>query len=258
MTDVIFARPRYDYPSYGDLWNLIRLSDYPLVYLDEIDPDSDRCYIFSTPTTEWERGWDNPRARIIYWALEWYLDKDYLNVPGVELWSADAWYAERIGARYVPLGSHPELRLTPDEAEPVYDTILLAGDSGNRHLARRLLHDARVTTAPDGWGEARDLALRQSKTLTNVHQWAHVQVAAPQRFALAAAYRKPLFTETLRKPGIFTHTYVFQFAMSYMADFLAMWTHRRENQQRLKDMGEALYDLLCARNTFRSVIEREL
>lgn len=47
MPEIIFARPRWDYNSYTDFYRLIELSGYPLIFFDEIDPDSSNCYVMT-------------------------------------------------------------------------------------------------------------------------------------------------------------------------------------------------------------------
>jgi hypothetical protein len=35
--DIIFARTRWNYESYVDYWDLVELSNFPIVWLDEMD-----------------------------------------------------------------------------------------------------------------------------------------------------------------------------------------------------------------------------
>ncbi len=128
MSDPIFARPRYDYDSYRDLYRLIDLSGFKLIFFDEIDPQSDNCYIMTIINGENNGGWVDPKARIVLWDIEWRLDGEYQRLPGVpEVWASDLWYAEHISAKYVPLGSHPGFALTPPngQAKP-YDAAMLS------------------------------------------------------------------------------------------------------------------------------------
>ena len=74
MTNIIFARPRHHYDSYTDLYRLIELSGYPLIYFDEIDPVSDNLYVMTIVNGENMHGWHQPRAKIVLWDLEWRLD----------------------------------------------------------------------------------------------------------------------------------------------------------------------------------------
>lgn len=257
MSDVIFARPRWDYQSYADYWRLIQLAGYPLTFIDEIDANSDNTYIFSQPPTDWHHGWQNPRARVIYYAIEWYLDVDYRAIPGVELWSADKWYAERIGAKYVPMGSHRDLNPQPDErCEKVYDVATLWAGSYPRYHAEDLIARYMLTRAPNAWGEERHRVLSQSRMMVAVHQNHDVQTVAPQRWALAAAYRLPVVSETLADAGIVGDVTI-TCDLESIGEVAASWK-RQENASKLRAKGDALYELLCERWTFRKGIEAAL
>ena len=98
--ETIFARPRHDYDSYSDYWRLVELSGYPVIYIDQIDPDSKNTYIFTGPdaSSEVGAGFRKGRARICYWLLEWYAD--YQMQPGVtEVWNSNETFAKHIGLR---------------------------------------------------------------------------------------------------------------------------------------------------------------
>lgn len=263
MPDVIFARPDHTYASYSDFWRLVELSGYPIITIGEIDDASDNVYIFSTPDTHWHdgtvrKGWPNARARIICFNIEWYLDVDYRVVPGVEVWSADKWYAERTGTRYVPLGSHPDLKLRPDSPNGrVYDVVTLAAPSVNRYTAQGQLRMYDVSEAPNAWGDERHTILMQSRAMLHAHQWADRPTVAPQRFALAAAYGLPLITETLADEGIYGKGYKLMCGIDYMGQAVSTWL-KPENANHLADYAGALHGLLCEHHTFRKVIEGAL
>lgn len=257
MHEPIFARPRWDYQSYSDLWRLIELSGYPLIYIDEIDAQSDNTYIFSQPPTDWHHGWLNPTARIIYWAIEWYLDVDYSVIPGVELWSADKWYADRIGAKYVPMGSHFALNSQPDSpSDKIYDVCTLWAGSYSRYHAEDLLHRHLLTRAPNGWGDERHRILSQSRMMVCVHQMPEARTIAPQRWALAAAYKLPIISETLADAGLLANVTI-QTDLESIGDVAASWK-RTENANKLRAKGQALHNLLCHEYTFRKGIEAAL
>lgn len=257
MSEVLFARPRWDYQSYSDYWRLIELSGYPLIFIDEIDPQSDNTYIFSQPPTDWHHGWNNPRARIIYWAIEWYLDVDYRSIPGVELWSADKWYADRIGAKYVPMGSHPALNPHADEFhEKRYDVATLWAASSTRYHAEDLLNRMGVRRAPNGWGDERHNILSQSRMMVAVHQYPEAQTVAPQRWALAAAYKLPVVSETLADAGMLDRVTI-QTDLENIGFVAASWIEPG-NLGKLAQKGQALHNLLCHEYTFRKGIEAAL
>lgn len=263
MGDVIFARPDHQYESYSDFWRLVELAGYPIITIGDIDAQSDNCYIFSTPSTAWHdglerEGWPGAKARIIYFNIEWYLDVDYNAIPGVEVWSADAWYAERTNTRYVPLGSHPGLKLINESPNGrVYDVIGLFAPSVNRYEAWGRLAEHHVNLAPNAWGEERHRHLMQSRAMLHIHQWADKPTVAPQRFALAAAYGLPLITETLANPGIFISGKRLMTDLADIGRFTAEWM-QPDKADELAGYGAALHELLCVEWNFRSVIEGAL
>jgi len=255
MSDVLFARPRWEYDSYQDLYRLIALSGYPLIFFDEIDPQSDNCYILTMVNGENQAGWPDAKARIILHDLEWRLDGEYPRMPGVsEVWASDKWYAEQIGARYVPLGSHPDLNLHPDDQRTsAYDVAMLAYMTPRRDQIAVWLREQGVTLAPRGWGEARHQALIQTRAMLQVHQHDWAATTAPQRFALAAAYRLPLISEQAADPGIFQDVVMW-------ADYrsLPAVTSQVVRNGALTAQGEALFNLLCVERTFQSEVEKAL
>jgi hypothetical protein len=256
VSDIIFARPRHNYDSYQDVYALIRLSGYPLVYVDEIDAsDPTKTYVLTPLNGEWQHGWPDAKATIIHYDLEWRLDGPYPQIPGVRrTWAADAWYARRVGAEYVPLGSHPDLRLSAEPADKRYDAALLAYMGPPRR--QQVAHDLRqhgITLAPNAWGEERDGILRSTRLVAHVHQHEGVRTVAPGRFALAAAYGLPLVTETLDDPGIFTPGTLLQSDAAHYADFTRMWLG---DEAKLRDFGASLHWLLCREHTFRRCVDQ--
>lgn len=254
MGDVVFVRTRHVYDSYSDLVTLIQLSSYPLVYVDEIDADSDNTYILITRNGEVnENGWPGARARIIFWCLEW--DR-YPDLPGIaETWSSDKWFAGTIDAKYVPLGSHRDLNADPDATMPhEYDAALLAylGPYRRGWLVNQLSQHVRI--APNAWNPERDTLLRKSRSMLNIHQREGINACAAQRFALAAAYKLPMITETLADAGIFDHTTILQTDYANFVDFVQMWLCRNDGRM-LAEYGEQLHYLLCEKHTFRKCIE---
>lgn len=257
MSDAVFVRTRHVYDSYSDLVRLIELSGYPLVYVDELDADSDNTYILITRNGEVNAdGYPNARARIIFWCLEW--DR-YPDLPGIaETWSSDRWFASTIDARYVPMGSHRDLNLDPDATTPhEYDAALLAylGPYRRGWLVNRLQQHIRI--APNGWGSERHRILMASRSMLNIHQREGVNAVAAQRFALAAAYKLPVITETLADAGIFDHTTILQSDYGNLVEFAQMWLCRNDGHM-LAEWGERLYQLLCIENTFEKCVNAAL
>lgn len=266
MPDVIFCRPRMHYQSYTDLYRLIELAGYPLVFLDEIDPQSDNCYICTLydnmnhpgDMAVWAKGWPGAKAKIILYDLEWHLgDNSLPAVPGLaEIWAADAYYAKLIDARYVPLGSDVRLPLTAitRNGQYEYDVATLTYNTWRRQRAIEDLQTHGLTVAPNDWGEARDRILERSRLMIHIHQLDNVPTVAPSRFAIAAAYHLPLITETLGDEGIFGKSYKLMSDFAHLGEFAA-WCLHPDNAYSLQEYGETLHGLLCQQHTFKSFIE---
>jgi hypothetical protein len=260
MGEVIFARPRHNYDSYTDLYRLIELAGYPLIFADEIQPDSDNCYIVTIYNGETQGGWAGAKARIVLYDLEWHMD-GLPAIPGVaEIWSPDKWVADKLGWRYVPLGSDARLNPEPDinysDCPKHYDVALLSymGPPRRQQVAHGL-QQRGVSFAPNGWGLERHAALQASRVMAHIHQLEGVYAVAAQRFCLAAAYHLPLVTETLAGPGIFAGKVLMTDAAHY-PEFTAMWLAGDGN--RLADLGRELHYLLCVEHTFRKCVEAAL
>lgn len=257
MPDILFVRTRYVYDSYSDLVSLITLSGYPLVYVDEIQPDSDNTYIVICANGEWSNGWPDARARIIFLQLEFQHAAEPLK-PGIaEMWTADAAHAALIGARYVPLGSHPDLKLYPTSPNgKVYDVATLWAPCSRRYDAGGDLYRAGVNVAPNGWGEIRHNVLMQSRAMLSVHQWDEHPYVGAQRWAIAATYGLPMLTETLRDPGIFAQLGMGRYMsdLAHIGDFVSNWMQPKHTGA-LAEYGQALHELLCVEHSFKKIIE---
>lgn len=271
MVNPIFCRTRHTYESYTDFWRLVELSGFPCIYVDQIEPDSDNTYIVTPLNGEWNEGWQDPRATIILWDLEWRLEGlpvDYMgtNAPGINvsgisrIWASDKRYAEQIGAEYVPLGSHAGLAhgYIDNGVQKVYDVALLAylGPPRRAQMVGRL-QSAGIVIAPNGWGQERHNYLQASRAMLHIHQHDGIQTVAPQRWALAAAYGLPLITETLIDRGIFGNSNMLMCNYEHLPEFVRMWTLRNE-ARILEDFGRALHQLLCVERTFRGNVEAAL
>lgn len=257
MSGVIFARPRWDYASYQDFYRLIELSGYPFIFFDEIDPSTDNTYIMTILNGENMGGWVNPRAHIILWDVEWRLDNP-ANIPGVaRVWASDKWYAGKIGAQYVPFGSHPDLASPARARNGRYDydaAILAYAGPPRRSTAYHSLEERGLRVSGNGWGEERESILQHSRAMVHVHQLEGVNTVAPQRFALCAAWKLPLITETLFNPGIFRYRHLIMSDYANLADIADAWI-RRNDPKMLEEFGASLHHLLCCEYPFRACVE---
>lgn len=267
MGEVIFCATDFylqgGYRSYVDYFRLVELAGYKIIPLSELDPDSDNTYLVTPLNDQWLAGWQSPKARIIHWEFEWRTDwRATVNEPpGVsEVWAMDKAYAEKIGARYVPVGGDERLNKlymaaigennTPSE----YEVSLLSYQTYRRQLVTAQLENLGVKLAPTSnlWGYDRTAALCNSRAMVHVHQLDNMAGIASLRWCLAAAHHLPIITETVPDRGIFTHTYMPQADYEYLAAFTA---NMLKDGRMLADYGAALHQLLCVDMTFRKVVD---
>lgn len=255
MSDITFVRPRHDYGSYSDFYALVRLSGYPLIYVDSMDAyDPTKCYILSPANGEWGDGWPGARARIIHWQIEWEFEPAPLHNGVAEKWTSDKYHAEKIGARFVPMGSHRELNCNPGErAEKVYDVIFLAAQAYRRYQVWGDIEERGLKIAPNGWGDERHAAMLRSKCMVVVHQWDEFPCIAPLRWCLAAAYSLPIVSETLRNRAPFGEGHFMSCRHDMIGEFVAM--HVSDQFNWLENYGHALYQKLCVEMTFKASVE---
>lgn len=264
MPNVYFVKTAHQYQSYTDFWRLVELSGYQAIDYDDIDVDSDNVYIFTPLNAEWSTRWPGPvKATMILWDLEFRLkessyewpDSDLVTPPFISrIWASDKWYAERIKAQYVPLGSHAGLVGTAHTDE-TYDVAVMCYIYGRRGTAIHALSERGVTIAPNAWGDERDALLKASTVVLHIHQHERVHSVAPQRYAIAAAWHKPLISERVYDTGIFNDCVLY-------ADFAALPEYTelmvRRYPQLLRAKADELHDRLCVSGNFRSYIEAAL
>lgn len=267
MGKVIFCATDFylngGYGSYRDWFRLVELSGYPVIPLAQLDPESDNTYIVTPLNDEWLQGWQQPRARIIHYELEWRWDwrAEVDEPPGVaEVWAGDKHFADQIDARYVPIGSHPglcEVEHWPTRNHrPLHDLAFM----GYRDPARRfrLLHEliqSGVTIAPDGWGKDRSMNLLTCQCMLAIHQHDNMATIPPLRLCIAAAHKLAVISEQVADAGIFTGL-VDHFPYRDLARMAKLIV--RDPYNRLTEQGLALYDKLCVEHTFRKSIEAAL
>lgn len=277
MSDVWFVKTRYQdigYVPYQDWFKLAELSGYPTCYLDEMDVhDASKTYIITPLNGEWIGGWPDAKARVILWELEWRRDwrAEIDTPPGVaETWASDKAYAEKIGARYVILGSHADLAapLIPKENAhleeawlqelPQYDIAFMAylDPSRRKHLYNELTLTG-LRFAPNGWNDQRHIALKRSRLMVHIHQWDNLPYIAPLRWCIAAAYSLPLISESVVDRGKFGYGHFMTADYDHLVPFTLQWL-RPENANVLADYGRALHGFLCKENTFRKCVEAAL
>lgn len=213
---IVFVRTRYEYASYVDYWKLVELSEFPTVYVDEVDIEENVTYIVSPMNGEWRPHIDSEyaqgkekMARLYLWNLErpggsgnigrYKVDNvalirgDYVDHVLV----SDRRLAQMTNLHYVPLGTHAGLGM-PGTVKR-WDLIHLSCFSGRRSFLFTDPHKSArnvkgMSVAPNGWGQDRHKRLQESKFMLNVHQDDYPFIE-PLRFALASAYGLPIITE---------------------------------------------------------------
>lgn len=141
--------------------------------------------------------------------------------------------------------------------QKIYDTTLLAHMTYRRQCVAGDLVRAGVRLSPkqEGYsGQERDMLLRQSRSMTYVHQRDEYQAIAPQRWALAAAYSLPIISETIADAAPFGYSHLLMSSYEHLAEFATMWLTRNDSHI-LENYGRALHSLLCHEMTFAKVIE---
>lgn len=264
MSDIIFAKPDHNYGTHVDFWRLAELSGFPIIPLSQIDPQSDNTYIYTPNNGENQNGWQNPRARIIHYALEWNLDGVDNTPLGVsDVWCGDKAHAEKFKYKYVPLGSHPGLnesqnRGMPSSNYPMFDVAFMGyKDPPRRARVLHELYEAGVSIAPNGWGLQRSLALTDSKCMIAIHQFDNLPVLPPLRMCIAAAHKLTVITESVENAGIFQHD-IIQWSYDELVHMTRLIVKDQYQAAMLKGLGESLYQKLCVDFTFRKSIERAL
>lgn len=247
----IFVFPEKDYPSYSDIKRLVQLAGFDSV--TKIDAFSRRPLIVVSP--EGLPDLSGLKARVIAWQLEYAGDYTH-NYDGFtgEIWASDAAWAEAHGARYVLMGSHPDLALPKQEVLPACDVTMLAYMTPRRDAIKNKLSSLRWSiNYPGHETQARADLLWATRLMLHVHQHDNAPFLAPQRIALAAAYHMPVVSETT--PGLGDLEKVVDTA-DY--DNLPKVVRARLKNKTLNNEGEVLYHFLCVERPFRDVVMEAL
>jgi hypothetical protein len=264
VSQVYFVKTRTVYDPYKDFFRLAELSGYPIIYCDEIDIESYNTYIFTPLNGENNHGWKDAKCQIILWDMEWRIGESSYEwaenllviPPGVQrVWASDRWYAARIGAQYVPLGSHAGLAGDAIADGNGWDVAPLAYRTGRRTALLDDMERRGLTVVPNGWGDDRDARLKEAKVVLHIHQHDKVPTVAPLRFAIAAAWHKPLISESVHDVGIFESSVLYA-DYAHLTDYTTLMVRRYP--EFLRDKADALHDMLVISNSFRSFVEGAL
>ncbi len=268
---IIFAHPRHRHDSYTDYRRLVEISGFPSCYVDEMDFAEENLYITTPVTGELrpaieglrERQSGPKRAKVVWWNLE-RIDSGYYPpernnasnmVDEIVKWVDAVWVSDRFYGEmdkrmiFVPMASDARLAEGEDLPIKVYDLSILAYENARRQKIFGKLGRWKVAPAT-AWGDMRSRILRSSRSMLYVHQ-TPLPIGAPLRFALAAAYRLPVLSESMGDP----------FPLVEGRDFLAApyqeILERLEDwiSSRLEAFGENLHHTLCVDLNFRGCVE---
>lgn len=264
-TPVVFVKPRCAFPSYEDFWTLISLSGFPICYIDEIDLARDLIYVLTPWHAEAEPCLNREllsnktkMATVVWWCLERF---DCMAEPYTKLishiselvdqcWISDRWLAGLDPRfQYIPMGSHPRLGNAP--SDPSYDFTIHGSSSARCESMCSRLQELGFTLAPKRSERDRDSVLRRSRVLLHVQQSTDPS-SAPLLFALAAAYRLPVLSESIRDPhpvGELITMVDYEFIPEAMRKLINIGGH---------ELASALHEKLCAELTFRRCVEAML
>ena len=265
MSRVLFVATDYylegGYASYRDFYQLVELAGYPIIPLKQLDPQSDNTYIVTPLNDEWLEGWQAPRARIIHLELEWRFGDwraETNTPPGVaETWACDKGYADRIGARYVPMGSDSRLCIAGNNVLKEWDVAQISYQTPRRMIVTEQMEARGLKIAQNErlWGAARSMVLNASELMVHVHQTEGGKGIAPLRWCLAAAHHLPMITESVPDAGIFGHSHMRQAEYAWLPEFVQL---KLRDKRELANYAHALHQLLCEDWTFKKMIEASI
>ena len=210
MTEIRFAQPRHKYDSYQDMYTLIRLSGFEMIYSDEVDISNEGVYIFPVMNGDVEQHLKNEvnsgKARYAHLVL-WNIERPSGSAGSVgnyakrhrqliydrlldEIWVSDRRLAEETQLRFVVLGSDEGLGEPGNEKQ--YPFCHMSYEVPRRSNIYTRFNDV----GPNSWPPERDEVLKASRFALNIHQDIH-PFQEPLRLALFAAYGLPVVSETI-------------------------------------------------------------
>lgn len=237
MKEPIFVRTRWVYDSYCDYLELIQLSEFKLIYVDEIDWTSDNTYVLMVHNGEVPNPLPTGRKCKIIW--------NNIERPGNydeqlwkqfdEVWLCDRAWAIKTHSRFFFMASDSHLGYSGEHNLP---PVSLAYVAGRRCEPYQRMNLNNVNC----FGQAKKLLLANAKALVVLHQ--DVPVMSPQRFCYAAAAHLPVFYEEV--PDFYPY-------VPYQ-DFIPITYTNCEQVVKDTDttnIGENLYIKCCLNTNFR-------
>lgn len=267
---IIFAKTSHEYDSYRDLRALVDLSGFETCLVGEMDLTADAVYIVTPingefrPHIEHRRSiLSGPQKAIIVW---WNLERpDADGAPPISdvvsdvlryadaVWVSDGHYRSMdTRMHHVILGSHPGLKLSSDPIQVQYEYTHQSYVWGRREKIYVPLRRAGMREGPNAWHEQRDQILRSSRIMLNVHQ-TNALIGEPIRFALTAAHRMPMISETLAQPWPLIPD--IDFLNVPFGELVGSVISSTLKPSVLERLGDNLHQRLCVEWTFRRGVE---
>jgi hypothetical protein len=259
---VVFARPRHNYASMVDVYNLILLSGFPLMFIDEIPWQTDITVIATPKCEEWQQIPYPHRARMIWYYLErahndtpvW--DMSNTSVPDVvdEVWAADRGIATQFDFKYVFFGGHRSFG-NYRVLEKKWDIITLMAPLPRRAHLFLALKKYKLADTGSLWGEQRHTRLLESRLMIMSHQ-DEFKWVWPPRMMIGASYAIPMLCETCVDPGYWIPGVHAEFAPMERIPEVARCL--LSDDVRLARLGAAAWRLACVDRPFKKNIEEAL
>lgn len=245
-SEPVFLKTRWNYDSYQDVWELIELSGFKWIYIDEIDWSSDNTYILITLNGECPNPIPEDRkCKVIWTNLErptegYKMPRDDFD----EVWVCDKKWADESGARFFFMASDKRLGYTGSHSNPPVSLAYVESRRVDRYSAMGLDNT-------NCFGTEKKELLSNAKALVVLHQ--DVPVLSPQRFCYSAASHLPVFYEEVPDfyPFVPFEDFIpinYDNCVSVVKDWL--------NNPKLQDIGENLYYKMCEKTNFRQEVER--
>lgn len=184
--------------SYHDVWQLVRLSGFPIIELGEIDFDSDDTFVFFPANGNSAAALRRPhKCKLIHWNLERQIGDSIQYAD--EVWVGDRYYAQMAHhskVKHVPLGGHKNLGGIP-LLPKMYDYIHLSYAYGVREHNINETAKYGFTIAPNTFDLAlRDIYLAHSRWGLSLHQTPE-PIIEPPRYVLFACWKLPIVAESV-------------------------------------------------------------
>lgn len=269
MTDITFVKTRHFYDSYRDMIRLAELSDFPIIYSDEVDTSKEGVYIFITMNGDVEEHLKNevnsgkPRyAHLVLWNIERpsgsagsvgnYAKRHRQLIYDRlfdEVWCSDMRLAEETQLRFVVLGSDEGLGSVGNDKK--YDLVHMSYEIPRRTNIYKHFNGDDI--GPNCWPPERDEVLRASRFALNIHQDIH-PFQEPLRLALFAAYGLPVISETI------FDAYPWDTDIAIFSGYDSIVSRLRqaltEDYEPYRQMGQRARERMTGAFRFKTMVER--